>query len=149
MAKKKYTAIQLKALEKKHTLKGKSAFQISGLQRIANNIAMEGNKLLAKIAIATEKTAVDVSNHAKANHIRGVAHGMGRFEVDTGILVKSITPELEVVNVEEVVAAVFTNMDYAIPVEFGTSKTRAYPFMFPALIANQENLKKRLAGAGV
>ncbi len=124
-------------------------FQISGAKKIANNILIQKNAMLAKVAVAVEKTAVDVSNHAKANHVEGIAHSQGRFERDSGVLVRSITPELETVSFEEVTAVVFTNVEYAIPVEFGTSKTRAYPFMFPALVENQENLKKRLAEAKV
>ena len=127
----------------------RSAFQISGAKKIANNIMIQKHAMLGRIAVAVEKTAVDTANHAKANHVRGSAHGKGRFEVDTGTLVRSITQELETVNFKEVTAVVFTNIDYAIPVEFGTSKTRAYPFMFPALIANQRNLVERVARAKV
>lgn len=126
-----------------------SGFQISGAQRIANNILAAKNTMLGRIAVAVEKTAVDVSNHAKANHERNSAHAQGRFEVRTGILVKSITPDMETVNFEEVVGVVFTNIEYAIPVEFGGDGRRAYPFMFPALVANQENLIRRLAEAKV
>lgn len=127
----------------------KSAFQISGARQIANNILAAQNNILGRVAVAVEKTAVDVSNHAKANHERNSAHAQGRFEVDTGTLVRSITPELETVNFAEVTAVVFTNVDYAIPVEFGDSGRRAYPFMFPALIANQQNLIDRLKKAKV
>ena len=127
----------------------KKLFQISGAQKIANNILRAKNTMLDRIAEAVEKTAVDVSNHAKANHVRGVAHGMGRFEVDTGVLHRSITPKLEKVTFKEVTAVVFTNVEYAIPVEFGTSKTRPYPFMFPALIANQRNLLERMKKARI
>ena len=125
------------------------AFKISGARKIANNILIQKNAMLGRVAVAVEKTAVDVSNHAKANHVEGVAHGMGRFERDSGILQKSITPELETVNFKEVTAVVFTNVDYAIPVEFGTFNTRAYPFLFPALIANQRTLLERVAKAKV
>lgn len=127
----------------------KSAFQISGAKRIANNILAAQNKILGRVAVAVEKTAVDVSNHAKDNHERNSAHSKGRFETQSGILGKSITPDMEKVNFEEVVAVVFTNVDYAIPVEFGGGGRRAYPFMFPALIANQGNLLRRLAEAKV
>lgn len=127
----------------------KSAFQVSGEKRIANNILIQSNKMLGRVAVAVEKTAVDVSNHAKANHERNSAHAQGRFETQSGILGKSITPELETVNFKEVTAVVFTNVDYAIPVEFGEFGRRAYPFMFPALIANQQNLLNRLEKAKV
>ncbi len=124
-------------------------FQISGARKIANNILIQKNKMLGRIAVAVEKTGVDVKTHAQANHTEGVAHGMGRFERKSGLLQKNIEVELETVTFKEVTATVSAMMEYAIPVEFGTSKTRAYPFMFPALIANQENLKKRVAEAKV
>ena len=127
----------------------KSTFQISGQKKVLNNLFIAKNKVLARVAEAVEKTAVDVANHAKANHTTGQAHSQGRFERKSGILQKSIFSDLETVNFDEVKAVVFTNLEYAIPVEFGTSKTRAYPFMFPALIANQENLKARLKAAKV
>ena len=116
-------------------------FSVSGAKKIANNILIEKNKALGRIAEAVEKTAVDVSNHAKANHVRGQAHSQGRFEVDTGTLVRSITPELETVNFEEVTAVVFTNVVYAFSVE------SRFPYLFPALIANQRNLIERVAKA--
>lgn len=127
----------------------KSAFQVSGQKKVLNNLFIAKNKILARVAEAVEKTSVDVANHAKANHVEGQAHSEGRFERDTGTLVRSIHQELETVNFEEVTAVVFTNLDYAIPVEFGGNGRRAYPFMFPALVANQENLKNRLKAAQV
>ena len=137
--------------EKRKRLKLMAAmtFKVSGARKIANNILIAKNVILGRIAVAVEKTAVAVSNHAKANHVQGQAHGQGRFEVDTGVLVKSITPELETVNFKEVTAVVFTNVEYAIPVEFGTFQTRPYPFLFPALIANQRKLLEMVARAKV
>lgn len=118
-------------------------FKVSGAKKISNNILAAKNTLLGRIAEAVEKTAVDVSSHAKANHVEGQAHAEGRFERDTGTLVRSITPELEEVSFKKVSAVVFTNIDYAIPVEM------KYPYMFPALMANASNLMERLKKAGV
>lgn len=52
--------------------------------------------------------------------------------VDTGRLRSSIT-HVTGVDGRGLVAKVGTNVDYALPVEMGTSKSRAQPFLRPAL----------------
>lgn len=53
--------------------------------------------------------------------------------VDTGRLRASITNALEK-DTEGLSAVIGTNVDYAVPVEFGTSRTPAQPFLRPALV---------------
>lgn len=148
---------------------------ILGHQKVLNRLMIQRSKLLARTAIAVEKTAIDVSNHAKANHESGgsasmlnddiaFAEAFGgfgdfgsrsaetsglRYVNRTGHLTRSITPELTNVSFEEVVAQVFTNVEYAPNVELGTSRTRAFPFLFPALASSRKVFEKRMKEVGI
>ena len=143
---------------------------ITGQRRVFNNLMIQKSKFLARAAIAVEKTAVDVANHAKANHESsgaaaklnddiafaeafGAFGSLGsskasssglRYVNRTGTLTRSITPELTKVDFNEVMAQVFTNIEYAPMVELGTSRSRAFPFLFPALVTNQKNFEARM-----
>lgn len=65
--------------------------------------------------------------------------------VDTGALRLSINPSVEVESGTKVVGKVSTSLEYAPHVEYGTSKTRAQPFLFPALRKNEKRIKKLFA----
>lgn len=115
---------------------------ISGLQETMNNLAILGNKKVQAVAVAVEKTCIDVANHAKAGHNTVQAHANHRYINQTGTLTRSITPALQSVTKDEVVGIVHvSNNEYAAFVE------AFYPFMTPALFANSENLKKRVKAA--
>ncbi len=81
---------------------------------------------IAAVAEAVEKSAVQVANHAKRNHIRGSAHQKERYENQTNILTNSITVAMIETTEEKIVAEVGTNVEYASHVE------ALYPFLFPA-----------------
>lgn len=115
---------------------------VGGTQEVINNLMMQKSKLLARVGVAVEKSAVSVANHAKAEHIRGQGHGKGRYENQTTTLTKSITPKLIKIDFNEAEAVVFTNMEYAAKVE------AIYPYLWPAIVAKQEEFKKRLKEAG-
>lgn len=115
---------------------------IGGTQKVINNIMMQRSKLLARVGEAVEKSAVEVSNHAKSDHQRGQGHGKGRYENQTTTLTRDITPVLTKVDFNEVEAEVFTTMEYAAKVE------AIYPFLWPAIVANQGNFTKRIKEAG-
>ena len=115
---------------------------VGGTQEVINNLMMQRSKLLARVGEALEKSAVEVANHAKSDHQRGQGHGKGRYENQTSTLTRSIMPKLTKVNFDEAEAIVFTNVEYAARVE------AIYPFMWPAIVANQEEFKKRLKEAG-
>lgn len=114
---------------------------VSGTQECINRIMMERDKMLRDVAEAVEKTAVDVANHAKAGHAGNMAHMNQRYQNQTTNLTNSITQELEKVSYDEVSAVAFSTMEYAPYVEAG------WPFFWPALVANQENLKRRVSAA--
>lgn len=71
--------------------------------------------------------------------------------VVTGTLRASITHRVEEEGAETV-GYVGTNVEYAKPLEFGTSRMAARPFLYPALAANRENIvnaiKDELGAAG-
>lgn len=114
---------------------------IRGTQQVINRLTMEGDKFLAKIGEAVEKTCVDVSNHAKAGHQGNMAHATKRYQNQTSTLTRSITPELKEVSYKGVKGIVFTNMEYALYVEL------KYPFLYPAMMANKKNYEDRLKRA--
>jgi len=121
---------------------------ISGTQQVINNLFMAKDILLKRIGEAAEKTALDVANHAKAEHERGSGpHGQGRFESQTGTLIRSISSELTTINYAKAEAVVTAGEEYAANVELGTGKTKPYPFMWPALVASTEKFKERMEAA--
>ena len=108
--------------------------------------------MLKNVGEAVEKTCVDISNHAKAGHGSNMAHANKRYRNRTMRLTHSITPELIEVNFNRVHGVVHTSStEYAIFVELGTAinvrtglPNIPYPYMTPALLANEDTFKKRL-----
>lgn len=89
-----------------------------------------------------EKAQTRVVTHAKANHERapaGGGHPSDRYYDRRGMLTNSIRPGTVTVTLDSITGEVLAGgtakglVDYAIHVETGTSKSRAYPFMVPAL----------------
>ena len=120
---------------------------VFGTQQVINNILRQKDKKLDRIAIAVEKTCVDVANHAKAGHQGNQAHMNKRYRNQTSTLTRSIMPGLESVTFARVIGIVYTNMEYAPAVELGTVRNSPYPFMFPAIVANKDNFKRRVTEA--
>lgn len=126
---------------------------VTGQQKMANNLIMLRHRVAKLAGEAVEKTCVDVANHAKANHASATAHAARRYRNRTGNLTGSITPELKEVTLEKVHGIVHTSgLKYGYYVEFGTKRNwmtmkpnKPYPFLQPALNANQENLRRRLS----
>jgi len=65
--------------------------------------------------------------------------------VDTGRLRASITHEVEKTK-NEIIGRVGSNVEYAIPQEYGTSKMSAHPYLRPALEKNKGKIKQLLGG---
>jgi len=118
---------------------------VTGTQEVLNNLLREKSRILDGIADACEKTGMDVVNHARDNHEQN-AHAIQRFVSRHGGhgLVGSIQPGALVVTPDEVRQEVVATMEYAAMVELGTSKSHAYPFMYPALIATAQKFLSRL-----
>lgn len=120
---------------------------IAGVQKVLNNLAIQKLDTLRRVADAVDQSALKVANHAKAGHEGAMAHADQRYQNKTGTLTRSITPELTKASQQMVEAQIFSNIEYAPNVELGTGKTRPYPFLFPALQANQGDFKTRVAKA--
>lgn len=120
---------------------------LDGLRKVLRNLQGVQQDVVDRVAVATEQTAVLVANHAKGEHDRGFAHSVGRYENQTTNLTNSIMPELTRADKHAVEAIVHTNKEYGPKVEFGTSKTKAYPFMQPAMISQKDQFKARVEKA--
>ena len=121
---------------------------IAGQQRVQANFSKAQAAVLSRLAQAVEMTAVDVANNAKAGHAASESpHAAGRYITRTGTLTRSIMPALVSVTNAEVEGQVFTNIEYAAFVEIGTSRSRPYPYLWPALVANFNVFQERIAAA--
>ena len=139
---------------------------VGGLDAILKKMEALPDEYIRRIKVAVQKTAVDVANHAKDNHMKGAApvidtgHAKGlaawgitrkvaetrlksRYENQTNVLTNSIIPRTVRADLVAVESDVGTNIEYAPHIEYGTSKSKPYPFMQPAMDANQDNFKKR------
>ncbi len=75
-----------------------------------------------------------------AERVRAAAQSM--CPVDTGRLKNSLSCYSD-----GFTAAVFTDVEYAPYVEFGTSKAAAQPFMAPALIMAEDEIAEAMLGS--
>lgn len=90
----------------------------------------------------TNKVAKQVESKVKDAVIQNVLEGEGQAKLltpfDTGHLRRSITTEL---SDDRLSGKVFTNVEYSIFVEEGTSKQYAQPFMYPAFLMMSKNFE--------
>jgi hypothetical protein len=124
---------------------------VEGQDKIILNMMREKSRLIDNTVRVVEATCIDITNHAKTNHERNSAHGMGRYEEKTGLLTKSIHSKITEVTERRTVGTIFAGTDYAFYVEFGTKinrltgkPNRPYPFFQPALLANKRVFLDRL-----
>lgn len=96
-----------------------------------SNIDLVKEELDNAIARALEAIGMQAENYAKLNLYPG--HGL-----DTGRLRNSITHTQENENTE----VIGTNVEYAPYVEMGTSKSRAQPFLEPAVVEHVDEYKE-------
>lgn len=92
-----------------------------------SNIDLVKEELDNSIARALEAIGMQAENYAKME-----------CPVDTGRLRNSITHEQENENTE----VIGTNVEYAPYVEMGTSKSRAQPFLEPAVVEHVDEYKE-------
>lgn len=125
---------------------------VTGGQEAANKILRYLDKKIDGVSRVVELTSVDVANHAKSEHIGVEAHARNRYANVTSTLTRSISQRLFVSPID-IIGTVFTNVQYGPDVEFGRrsgigysqSSGIGYPFMFPALRANENKFKVRLS----
>lgn len=110
---------------------------VTGAKDMQARLRAAGEHKLARVADAVEQAAVLVINHAKAEHAKG-AHAKGRYENKTGLLTQSMFVFPSFFDASRIAFTTAAPREYAADVEIGTATSRAYPFMFPALVAVQE-----------
>lgn len=91
---------------------------VSGYYAFANDLRGASLRAVRMAGVATAKTAADIERDAKIN-----------APVDTGTLRSSISYVLSQGNLH---AEIGPTVNYAHFLEFGTSRMRAQPFLFPA-----------------
>ena len=97
------------------------------------------SEILSSLQKGLEKVGLIVERQAKIN----VSQSTGHPQVQTGRLRASIIHE---VNKDSV--SIGSNVIYSKYLEFGTSKMPPYPFLFPAVEANRENIIDILKSSG-
>jgi len=117
---------------------------VAGTLEVIAKIERMQNRLVMNVGEAVLSTCNDVANHAKSGHDDIMAHAGQRYINRTGLLTASISPALESADEKQVTGIVRAGMEYAANVELGTARTRAYPYMIPALEANKQNFRDKL-----
>lgn len=128
-----------------------SKAEVIGREKVMKGLLEYGAAFAKKAVEATEYVQSLVVTQAKANHGAN-AHNVARFETQTGQLEASIVPLPVALKGTVIEGPVMAGQPYAGFVEYGTSKSRAYPFLGPALMANEKPyvkyLKKALRESG-
>lgn len=111
---------------------------ITGLPQVLANLDRFEKIVEKEIKEAEDYLTIKIRDYAKHNH---------PYHDWTQNLTNSINMVPAKVEGNFIVGKVFAGMEYAAPVEFGTSRSRPYPFMFPALAAHQIQAKQVMKGA--
>lgn len=96
------------------------------------------NRALEAIGMQVENYATKELEKPKEHASAPKGKDIIRPNVDTGRLVNSITHQ---VSPDEEAVYVGTNVEYAAYVELGTQKSRAYPYLKPAVTEHVSELK--------
>ena len=107
----------------------------------AGEVSKDFTKVIEAVSGSLERafiaSCIAVSADAKKNQ---------KPHIDTGLLNKSIEYEIEQEG-NTLIGVIGTNTEYAAAHEFGTVKSKAYPFLTPALESNRALINKLLASA--
>lgn len=109
--------------------------------RMESNVPEVERAVKNAVERALEAVGLQGEGNAKMHIEIPKEHGDGdvRPNVDTGRLVNSIT---HVTNSSEKVVYIGTNVEYAPYVELGTSKSRPYPYLRPAVEEHTDEYKR-------
>jgi HK97 gp10 family phage protein len=119
---------------------------VLGREQLVQNLSKFKKDLVDRLVSATEMTQAAVQADARSRHGHD-AHAQGRFITHSGGLEQSINPARVKLTDKFIEGEVVARMPYASYVEQGTSRNRPFPFLAPALIAQQEPFKARLRTA--
>lgn len=113
---------------------------IDGLENLMRKLEAKQAQVKRATKRGITKACLIVEAYAKENMTPESPSSPGEPPaVVTGTLRASITHRVEDED-SEAVGYVGTNVQYAQPLEFGTSKMAARPFLFPALEKNREKV---------
>lgn len=107
--------------------------RIDGLQDVTAKLKKMGADTRERVQREVKRAALNVQNSAKL-----------AAPVDTGRLRNSITHAMDG---DELGAQIGTNVEYAASVEFGSSRSRAQPYLVPALEQERGPFQARVAQA--
>lgn len=111
---------------------------IRGTRLVLRNLSNFTTKRLNRIVQGVQITQALVVNEAKNHH---------PYKDRTQALTNSILPSRIVITNDTVDARVAALMQYASFVEFGTSRSRPFPFLAPAILKNQAQFRKQMIRA--
>lgn len=112
---------------------------VGGQDEVNKKIRRVSDELLEQIINHVGATGEKVATHAKSDHTKGFAHAVSRYENQTTNLTNSIFAQMTRSDKVRVESVVFAAREYAPRVELGGNGRHAYPFMFPALVSEQQN----------
>lgn len=110
--------------------------EITGVPKVLENLKEYQGRILQALVSAAEVSQARIVNDARANH---------PYTDRTQNLTNSIQAGLVRVTEEGVEAYVEARMEYASYVEFGTSRSKPYPFLTPAMLRESPNYIKTAA----
>jgi HK97 gp10 family phage protein len=115
---------------------------------MANKVEVDGIKQLEATLKKINKTATNDIEQALINGALMVERDAKiKVPVDTGRLRQSITHQDHDFGSKNPYVEIGTNVDYAPPVEYGTSKMTAQPFLRPSYNENKQKILKEIAKA--
>jgi hypothetical protein len=120
--------------------------EITGSKEVIAELLSLKSQTFRRVVEAVEKTAVRMSNHAKAGHERGSdPHSRDRYENQTNNLTTSIFPggsgeqpmKWEKLTEDEVIGLFGVESTApGSPMEYAPYIEERYPFIWPAVVAN-------------
>jgi len=123
--------------------------EVIGLNETLAGMRVFGKVMEEKIKMALEMAATPVINAAKENHPHNIqaAHAKGRFASQTGLLVNSIRRgktrvSKNNISIEINAGGIYKGREikYAEFVEYGTCRSRPYPYLRPAIEQNKSQI---------
>lgn len=110
--------------------------EVTGVKELQAKLLTISTKLPSIVAQAVSEGAGVVENSAKS-----------KVRVKTGNLKNSIEQKNKTQTSSKVSVDIGTDVDYAAPNEYGTSKMSAQPFLRPALDENSNAIKTKIEAA--